>query len=67
MLHRVGLPSKEISDGIDPQILSDRQVILSQGMTAYFERSEQSEMETSQVKSKWGFRDSTLIEKQKIW
>ena len=66
MLYSVGLPTKDISESIDAASLESRQSTLSIGMTSYFERSEQTEMETSQLKSKWGFRDSLLIEKQKI-
>jgi hypothetical protein len=66
MLHTVGIPTKELACNSDLDPFEAPQRLLSERMTAYFERTEHAEMESSQVKSKWGFRDSILVEKQKL-
>ncbi len=36
-------------------------------LTEYFDRPSNEEAATSKIKAKWGFRDTLLIENQKIW
>ena len=65
MLHSICLPSAGLID--EENDIKERQDTLSKSMTSYFTRSSEEESQASQARAKYGFRDSRLVENQKIW
>ena len=65
MLNKIAVPSTHMIEEVED--LEERRSTLKGSMAAYFDRSGADELTASQLKSKWGFRDTLLIENQKIW
>jgi hypothetical protein len=65
MLNQVAVPSTQMINEIPD--LEEKRTILKTSILTYFQRSSQEELNASQLKSKYGFRDPFLIKTQKTW